>query len=229
MPWRSGLGGAGVAPRALLAVELALGVAVAAPVEHLLAALGQLVVFGDGPGAGRRDIPGRAVGQCAHRGLGAPAGEPAGQFPQPLRREHTGSRRGVHRLADSKLAHLGPDIDAAIHLRISPFLACRAGRPFSSCAGASAPELSLSVPPGRSPAPCAESTAWPEAEAVPAPVLPVFLVPVLPVRRLPRAPVPAGSGLTEPRSGPGPATPAAAACANPPEAAPAFSADSRRN
>src|SRR5215469_7646434 len=226
MPWRSGLGGAGVAPLALLAVELALGVAVAAPVEHLLAALGQLVVFGDGPGAGRRDIPGRAGGQRAHRGLGAPAGEPAGQFPQPLRREHTGSRRGVHRLADSKLAHLGPDIDTAIHLRISPFLACRAGRPFSSCAGASAPELSSSVPPGRSPVPCAESTAWPEAGAVPAPgpvpVRPVFLLPVLPARRLPRAPVPAGSGLPEPGSGPGPASPPAAACAGPLEGAPAF-------
>src|SRR5436309_5194727 len=75
-PW-SGLGGPGTALAALPAVERALGMA-AAPVERPLAALGQLVVLADGTRAGRRDVPVRAAGQRAHRGLVTPLGEPGG-------------------------------------------------------------------------------------------------------------------------------------------------------
>src|SRR5436190_17698169 len=119
-PW-SGLGRPGAALIALPAVERALGMA-AAPVERPLAALGQLVVLADGPRAGRRGVPVRAAGQRAHRGLVTPLGEPGGQLPQRFRGEHAGSCRGVHRLAGSKLLHLGPDINGAIHRSHPPGL-----------------------------------------------------------------------------------------------------------
>src|SRR5947207_15835074 len=111
----SGLAGPRAALVAWRAVERALALAGAAPVEGLLAALGQLVVLGRCPRAGGADGSARAGGQRVHRGLVAPPGKPGGQLPQRFRGEHAGSCRGVHGLAVGKLAHLGPDIHGAVH------------------------------------------------------------------------------------------------------------------
>src|SRR6185437_13397403 len=138
--------GSGVAgPLAWPAVDRGLALAGAAPVEGLLPPLGQLVVLGRSLRAGGADVSARAAGQRARRGLVAHLGEPGGQFPQRLRREHADACRGVHGLAVGKLAHLGPDIHGAIHeVSHSPWPE-RAGL-LGLCAGASAPELSWSVP-----------------------------------------------------------------------------------
>src|SRR5215472_11375473 len=111
----SGLAGPRAGLVAWRAVERALGLGGAAAVEGLLPALGQLVVLGRRPRAGGADVAVGAAGQRAHRGLVAPLGKPGGQLPQRLRGNHAGSCRGVHGLAVGKLAHLGPDINGAIH------------------------------------------------------------------------------------------------------------------
>src|SRR5262245_28184912 len=174
----SGLAGPLLALVARPAVERALALAGAAPVEGLLPALGQLVVLGRRPRAGGADVSARAVGQRAHRGLVAHLGEPCGQLPQRFRGEHAGSCRGVHGLAVGKLAHLGPDINGAIHYVSHSSWPERAGL-LGWCAGASAPGLFWSVPSG------------------PSPVLPV---PALPGAMLPAAVLspPAPSALAPP-------------------------------
>src|SRR2546421_3165746 len=174
----------------------ALALAGAAPVEGLLPPLGQLVVLGRRPRAGRADVSARAAGQRAHRGLVAPLGEQGGQLPQRFRGERAGSCRGVHGLALSKLAHLGPDINGAVHyVSHSPWPE-RAGL-LAWCAGACAPELSWSVPSGSPPMLPIPGLA------PPAPSAPTLSRPA------PSGPVPAACG-----PGPGSAaSPPTAACA----------------
>src|SRR5215471_6120548 len=180
---RSGLGGTAAALLALAAVERALVLAGAAPVERLLPALGQPVVLAGRPRTGVGDVPTRAAGQRAHRVLVAPLGEPGGQFPQRFRDNHAGACRRVHGLAGRYLAHLGPEVDGATHYGFHlPWPASRAG-PRALCAGACVPELFSSVPLSPS-----------------GPVLPMPVLAVLPV------PAPAGRG-----SGSGLASPASTA------------------
>src|SRR5262249_20272569 len=149
------------------------------------------------PRAGGADVSARAAGQRAHRCLVAPPGKPGGQLPQRFRGDHAGSCRGVHGLAVGKLAHLGPDINGAIHSRFHSPWPERAG-PTGWCAGASAPELFWSVPsiPSRVlPVPVLPVPVLP-VPVLPVPVLPV---PVLPVPALaPSAPAPSAPALSRP-------------------------------
>src|SRR6266516_431486 len=208
----SGLAGPLLALAAWRAVERALALAGAAPVEGLLPALGQLVVLGRRARARGADISARAAGQRAHRGLVAPPGKPGGQLPQRFRGEYAGSCRGVHGLAVGKLAHLGPDINGAIHYRSHSPWPERAGL-LGWCAGACAPELFWSVPSVPSP-------------ALPRPALPVP-VPTPPAPSAPTPSRPAPPGPVPAACGPGPGS-----AAPPPTAVPgacASSAVSRRN
>src|SRR6266516_156397 len=188
------------------AVERALARAGAAPVEGLLPALGQLVVLGRRARARGADISARAAGQRAHRGLVAPPGKPGGQLPQRFRGEYAGSCRGVHGLAVGKLAHLGPDINGAIHYRSHSPWPERAGL-LGWCAGACAPELFWSVP--SAPSPALPRPALP----VPVPTPPAPSAPT-PSRPAPPRPVPAACGPGPGSAAPPPAAAVPGACAS---------------